>query len=119
MMTPEIGSDPMNQPPSAFVRLKLTESEAAILGRLREWQIARKKIATGDLHRLNFEARLRTAVARLLAHAAGQEEPWSQRRLAKECGLSWSGWVRCRTGCVRARRWLPKLEAAVARLNAA
>jgi hypothetical protein len=44
-------------------------------------------------------------------------EGWSQRELAKRAALSWRTWGRIRSGQVNAAEWLPKLRAAVARLN--
>lgn len=117
--TPATGSHPLNQPPDATVSLPLTESQARKIGLLARWQIARKKILTRQQRRSDAAARLQSAVQTLLTHSQSQSEPWSQRRLAKEIKLSWPTWLRCRRGKVNPRRWLPKLESALARLNAA
>ncbi|HEY3762682.1 MAG TPA: hypothetical protein VGN23_13125 [Verrucomicrobiae bacterium] len=84
---------------------------------MAEWQAAWKKTADRRAKKLELMDRLRGAVSCLLDHAAWQPEPWSQRPLSKKIGIAWATWLRCRNGKVNARTWLPKLEAAIVRLN--
>ena len=97
--------------------LPLTESQADQVGLGDRWRIARKKIASRRQHRADAAARLDRAVQTLLRHAQTHSKPWSQRRLAKQIGLSWPSWLRCRRGQVNARRWVTRLESAIARLS--
>lgn len=114
-LTQENGSDPMNQPSEALVSLPITESQAAKIGLLERWQVARKKVVTRLQRKQDAEVRLKSVVEGLLERA--EAERWSQRSLARRSGLSWSGWLRCRNSAVNARTWLPKLEAALKRLK--
>src|ERR1022692_668110 len=96
MMTPPTGSDPLNHPPDALVSLKLTLSQASKIGLGDRWQIARRKIVSRARNQADAKTRLQRSVQDLLHQA--QTNEWSQRRLARETGISWAGWIRCRTG---------------------
>jgi hypothetical protein len=107
----------MAQPSDAIVSLPLTESQAAKIGLRDRWLLARKKILSRQRNKLDANARLQAAIEKLLRHAQIQPKEWSQRKLAKTVGLTWTSWRRCRSGKVNARHWLPKVEAALAKLK--
>lgn len=107
----------MAQPSGALVSLPLDEAQARKIGLGGRWRTAMKKIISRRQRSDELADRLRTAIQTLLTHAAHQPEPWSQRDLARWSGLRWASWRRCRDGQVNAKRWLPKLEAALDRLK--
>lgn len=110
------GPNALAQPSARKVRLYFTESEAAQFGFLDRWLAVLVRRERRALKSANMKQEFAALFSRLLAHAGRKE--WSQRRLAKEIGLSWGGFRRCRDGTAEARRWLPKLQAAIARLKA-
>ena len=115
MMTPATGSRLENQPPALTVSLPLTEAQADKIGLGDRWRTAAKKITTRQRSRADSKARLEAAIATLLQRAAREE--WSQRELARKVQIPWTCFLRCRNGSVNPANWLPRIEAAAAKLT--
>lgn len=111
----EIAPKPVAQPSRSLVAFRLTESQAAKLGLRDRWLAAvKKREMRADKKRQAID-RLTEMVSRLLDRA--QEEHWSQRQLAARIQIPETTFRRIRNGNVIAEEWLPKIEAALARLN--
>jgi hypothetical protein len=114
--TPASAAKPLPQPRGALVSLKITGSQAAKIGLLDRWVIGRKKTVSRQKSRSTASERLKRVTSQLMLHAA--QSNLSQRQFEKRADLSWRTLHRCRDGQVNPRDWLPKLEAALARLKA-
>jgi hypothetical protein len=96
-------------------RLSITESQAAKIGILDRWQAAHRRNQLRAQKKTAAATELNRAVQTLLQHA--ESEQWSQRRMAREVGLSWGGWLRCRDGKANPIKWLPRILSAVNRVS--
>ena len=111
----QIGPRAVAQPSGARVRLSITKSEARKAGVLDRWQAAHERHEQKAQRRATAAVELHLSVLKLLQHAEAQE--WSQRELARRAGLSWGAFRRCRDGQIDPTTWLPKLHAALSKLN--
>lgn len=103
------------RPSGARVALKITESEAARCGLLDRWQAAMQRRRKREQKIKQVLALLNGFISRLLAKAKTEE--WSQRELAAKIGIPETTFRRIRGHAVNPLVWLPKIEAAAARLN--
>lgn len=105
----------MAQPFRPTVAFRLTESQAEKYGLGDRWRAALKRRQEIAARKASIQNQLQGAVLRLLAHA--EAEQISQREMTRKAGLSWGSFRRCRDGKADPIIWLPKLEAAAARLQ--
>jgi ribosome-binding protein aMBF1 (putative translation factor) len=97
------------------VRLFLTEAEAEKIGRGVEW---RRRLAELERRRRRQQSRfdaLQASLDRLLEYAAAEE--LSRRKLAVKIGIPESSLRKIGSGRVNPSDWLPRLEAALAKLK--
>lgn len=115
-MTLETAPKAVAQPQRAVVAFRFTESEAAKYGLLARWQSARQRRQRRDEKRRQAQDRLSSSISRLIAKA--EAEQWSQRQLAAKIGVPETTFRRIRDQKVHPLTWLPRIEAALARLDA-
>jgi hypothetical protein len=123
VLTPEIGPNRLAQP------LRFSAGQNSGLGQRRfpalraQWQ---DRSPVGFLSRIIAEHHHYQIAARDLAKAVAaraeliqiaETRDWSQRRLAKEAGLSWGTWRRFPESVGNLSGLLPKLELALCRLT--
>jgi len=122
-MTRPTAPNAVAHPQRATVRLEITESQAANIGLLHEWQTAyRKKTARATRRARHLEsqskaaAELKNLVEKLLQHAITKE--WGQRKLAAAVGIPQTTLRRIRDEQVDSIAWLPRVQAAAHKLTA-
>jgi hypothetical protein len=116
VMTPKSGANPLPRLQGALVSLKITGSQAAKIGLLDRWVIARKKTLSRQKNKTTVTDQVKRVADQILLHA--EQENLSKRQFEKQAQLSWRTLHRCRDGQADARAWLPKLEAALSKLKA-
>ncbi|MDE2098223.1 MAG: hypothetical protein KGL39_13290 [Patescibacteria group bacterium] len=110
-LTPESGSRALNQPSCALVRLKITESQAAKIGILREWRRIYRRREHILARRMQFQTELAALLQQL--NLLIQREEWSEREMQKHTGLNRSAWRRIRSGRLSGRKAISRLKTAL------
>jgi adenylosuccinate lyase len=89
----------------------MSESEAEKYGLGDRWRAAFKRRQEIIARKSVARVELAGAIAELLKYA--EAEQISQRKMAREAGLSWGTYLRCRDGLADPVIWLPRIQAAV------
>lgn len=97
------------------VRLAISESEAVKIGMLDRWRAALRRRERRQRKKAAAAADLQRSVAELLQRA--QAQGWSQRKLAAKADIARTTFRRVLNLQVNPKAWLPKVRAAVSRLE--
>jgi hypothetical protein len=103
------------QPQRTRVTFRLTELEAEKCRLGARWRAAMERRLKFNVRMVQARFILNEAIAVLLAKAAAEQ--WSQRQLAARIGIPETTFRRIRDQQVDAMVWLPKVSAALARIN--
>jgi ribosome-binding protein aMBF1 (putative translation factor) len=115
LLTRVTAANALPRPLEARARLAITESEAAKIGILDRWRAAMDRRQERQAKKITTTTHLNDCLADLLRKA--QAEGWSQRQLALKIEIPDRTFRRIRKQQIDASVWLPKLTAALERLN--